>query len=108
MEPDYELVGVVDDGTRIIEAAQEFLPDVITLDIGMPGQSGMRALPCLRAMLPKAIIVVVTTISMPIYKETAFDRGADGYIDKASLTCELLPTIASVRNRSSESGQSPL
>lgn len=50
LEVDYDLAGVVERGDQIIDTAQRFLPDVITLDVSMPGQSGLQALPRLRAM----------------------------------------------------------
>lgn len=96
LEADYDLAGVVERGDQIIDTAEKFLPDVITLDVAMPGQSGLQALPCLRLMLPNAIIVVISNTATPIYVEEALARGADGFLQKGSgVTSELIPTIAS-------------
>lgn len=100
LEIDYDLAGVVDRGDQIIDTAQKFLPDLITLDIAMPGQSGLQALPRLRSMLPNAIIVVISTTATPIYMEEAFARGADGYIEKGvGVLSSLTQTITSARHR---------
>jgi CheY-like chemotaxis protein len=97
-EAHHELVGVVERGDQILEVAERLRPEVITLDVRMPGESGLNALPRLRRLLPKAIIIIVSATSPPFYKEEAFARGADGYINKSKLLSELLPMILSVRN----------
>lgn len=100
LEADYDLAGVVERGDQIIDTARMFLPDVVTLDVSMPGQSGLLALPGLRAMLPNAIIVVISNTATPIYIEEAFARGADGYLEKGSrVPSQLMATIAAARNR---------
>ena len=100
LESDYDLVGVVERGDQIIDVAQNCLPDLITLDIAMPGQSGLQALPGLRLLLPHAIIVVISNTAAPVYMEEAFARGADGYLEKgARLLLSLPQTITSVRQQ---------
>ena len=100
LEIDYDLVGVVDRGDQIIEVAQKCLPDLITLDIAMPGQSGMQALPRLRSMLPHAIIVVISNTATPVYIEEAYARGADGYLKKGvRLLLSLPQSITSARQQ---------
>lgn len=100
LEIDYDLAGVVDRGDQIIDVAQKCLPDLITLDIAMPGQSGLHALPRLRSMLPHAIIVVISNTATPVYMEEAFARGADGYLEKGvRLLLSLPQTITSARQQ---------
>lgn len=100
LEIDYDLVGVVDRGDQIIDVAQKCLPDLITLDIAMPGQSGLQALPGLRLLLPHAIIVVISNTATPVYMEEAFARGADGYLEKGvRLLLSLPQTITSARQQ---------
>lgn len=100
LEIDYDLVGVVDRGDQIIDVAQKCLPDLITLDIAMPGQSGLQALPRLRLLLPHAIIVVISNTATPVYMEEAFARGADGYLEKGvRLLLSLPQTITSARQQ---------
>lgn len=98
LEVDYDLAGVVDRGDQIIDVAQKCLPDVVTLDIAMPGQSGLQALPRLRSTLPNAIIVVISNTATPVYMEEAFARGADGYLKKGGgMLSSLTQTISSAR-----------
>ena len=100
LEVDYDLAGVVERGDQIADTALKCLPDLITLDIAMPGQSGLQALPRLRSMLPHAIIVVISNTATPVYMEEAFARGADGYLEKGvRLLLSLPETITSVRQQ---------
>ena len=100
LEIDYDLAGVVDRGDQIIDVAQKCLPDLITLDIAMPGQSGLQALPGLRLLLPHVIIVVISNTVTPVYMEEAFARGADGYLEKGvRLLLSLPQTITSARQQ---------
>ena len=100
LEVGYDLAGVVERGDQIVDTALKCLPDLITLDIAMPGQSGLQALPRLRSMLPHAIIVVISNTATPVYMEEAFARGADGYLEKgARLLLSLPHTITSVRQQ---------
>ena len=98
LEVDYDLAGIVDRGDQIIDVAQKCLPDLITLDIAMPGQSGLHALPRLRSTFPKAIIVVISNTATSVYMEEAFARGADGYLEKGvGLLSSLTQTISLAR-----------
>lgn len=99
LEVDYDLVSVVERGDQIIEAVQRLRPDLITLDISMPGQSGLNALPWLRAALPTAIIIVVSATATPSYIQVASLRGADGYVLKSRVLSDLMSTVASIRDR---------
>ena len=100
LEIDCDLAGVVDRGDQIVDVAQKCLPDLITLDIAMPGQSGLQALPRLRLLLPHAIIVVISNTVTPVYLEEAFARGADGYLEKGvRLLLSLPQTITSARQQ---------
>lgn len=100
LEIDYDLAGIVERGDQIVDTAQKCLPDLITLDIAMPGQSGLQALPRLRSMLPHAIIVVISNTISSVYMEEAFARGADGYLEKGvRLLLSLPQTITSARQQ---------
>ena len=92
--PDFEVIGYVERGDELVTHATRLHPDIVTLDVAMPGQSGLNALPALRVALPTAIVVVISTISTAIYKEEAFRRGANAYVAKARVVSDLLPAIA--------------
>jgi DNA-binding NarL/FixJ family response regulator len=95
--PDFEVIGYVERGDELVTQATRLHPEIVTLDVAMPGQSGLNALPALRVALPNAI-VVISTISTAIYKEEAFRRGANAYVAKARVLSDLLPAIAGSRS----------
>ena len=80
-----------------MESSERLCPDVITLDVSLPGMSGLNVLSRLRKACPRAIIVIVRLLP-PIYREEASLRGADGYVEKRRVFSDLLSTIASIRN----------
>lgn len=94
-----DLVGIVERGDQVLEAAQRVFPDVITLDISMPGESGLHALPRLRATFPSAIIIIVSNTATEVYMEEAFVRGADGYVEKGRVRSHLVNAIASAQDQ---------
>lgn len=87
------VVGRARDGAEALRLAALARPDVIVLDLHMPGMDGFTALPRLRACLPEARIVVVSAFPDPYTLVEAVQRGADGYIDKSRVWSELLPTL---------------
>jgi len=98
-------VDYVERGDRILEAAEKLHPELITLDVSMPGQSGLNVLPRLRTLLPHAIIVIVSATATPLYREEAFARGANGYVEKTRVHSDLLRTIASAREHGGRLGE---
>jgi response regulator NasT len=89
----FDVIGEAADGTEALEIAARLLPDVITLDVSMPGIGGLAALPELRRTLPCAVIVMLT-MSME-YEAQARQGGADAYILKTRAGDELIPAIRS-------------
>lgn len=87
------VVGQAGDGAEALRLAAAERPDVVVLDIQMPGMDGLTALPLLRESLPEARIVVVSAFPDPLTLCEALRQGVDGYIDKSRLWCELLPTL---------------
>jgi len=93
LEPEFELVGLVEDGFALIEAAAEKKPDVIVTDISMPGLNGVEALEELKKKNPDARVVVLTMHREVAYARRALDAGALGYILKSSATQELVMAV---------------
>ena len=60
LEPEFEVVGTVADGSGLLEMAPELRPDVVVLDLGMPMLNGMDAGQELKRLLPQTKIVVLT------------------------------------------------
>jgi len=96
LEPEFELVGSVEDGQALLAAARTLKPDVILLDISMPRLNGIDAARRLRKLLPSARLIFVTMHAGADYVTEAFRAGAMGYILKRAAASELLTAIHAV------------
>ena len=96
LEDTCEVVGTVEDGRALIEAAEQLKPDVILMDISMPLLNGLDAARQLKKLLPEAILLFLTMHSSPTYAMEAFKAGASGYLLKQSAASELPQAIEAV------------
>lgn len=90
---EYELAGTVERGDELLPVARRVRPDIIVLDVSMPGLSGLQALPGLRAELPECCLIVLTVQGSALYRREAFQRGADGFVVKGRAFTDLLPAV---------------
>jgi two-component system nitrate/nitrite response regulator NarL len=79
---DYEIVGEAADGQEAIELAPALDPEVILLDLHMPGMGGMEALPRLRELLPDARIIALTTTYLPHREQQFTSLGGYAFMEK--------------------------
>jgi DNA-binding NarL/FixJ family response regulator len=93
LEPEFEVIGTVEDGQALIDAAIRLTPDIIVSDIGMPNINGFEALRHLIAILPDVRFIFLTIYNEPAFIEEAQRAGASGYVDKSCADSELLPAI---------------
>jgi DNA-binding NarL/FixJ family response regulator len=96
VEVDCEVVGMVEDGRALVEAAKRLRPDVILLDISMPLLNGLEAARQLRILVPDCKLIFLTMHASPTYATEAFQLGASGYLLKRSAASELGLAIKSV------------
>lgn len=96
LEPHFELVGMVEDGRALLEAASKLEPDVVLLDISMPLLNGIDAAKQLRKLAPHSKIIFLTMHADPAYVSEAFRVGASGYLLKRSAATELVFAIQEV------------
>jgi two-component system, cell cycle response regulator DivK len=80
-EDAYE-IEVAFDGETAVELALTTLPDLILMDIGLPGMSGLDAVRAIRARAPRIPIVAVSSGVMPGDKERALSAGCDDFVAK--------------------------
>jgi DNA-binding NarL/FixJ family response regulator len=80
---DFDVVGEAADGEQAIERATELNPDLILLDLSMPGMNGLEALPQLRAAAPESEVVVLTASGTEDNLLGAIRGGAAGYLLKS-------------------------
>ena len=85
--------GNASDGIRL---ARLHKPDVVLLDVGMPGRSGVEAAPEIREAAPDARILVVSMEDDPSYVREAFAAGASGYVLKEAADDDLLTAVREV------------
>ena len=93
LEPEFELVGSVEDGHALLNVAQRLKPDIILLDISMPLLNGIDAARQLLKLLPSAKLIFVTMHGDADYVTEAFQAGASGYLLKRAAASELLTAI---------------
>ena len=96
VEEECEVVGTVEDGRALVEAAQTLRPDLILLDISMPRLNGLEAARQLRTLVPDSKLIFLTMHASPTYATEAFQAGASGYLLKHSAEEELSQAIKSV------------
>ena len=90
---EFELVGIVEDGRAMIEAAERLRPDVIVADVAMPNLNGFEALTRLRKSHPKIKVVFLTMHQNAAYARRALNAGASGFVVKHSAPEELVVAI---------------
>jgi two-component system response regulator NreC len=93
---DMTVVGEATSGDEVIAQAQSTHPDVVLLDITMPGATGLELIPQLRTQVPESRILVLTMHDDPAYYERALNGGAHGYVLKRANSAELLSAIRAV------------
>ena len=94
---DIEVVARAQDGVQAVRYAQEFKPDLILLDIGLPLLNGIEVAKRVLQFAPDSKIIFLTQESSHEFVEEAFNGGAAGYVLKMRLNSDLWPAIASVR-----------
>ena len=93
LEPEFDLVGIVEDGKRLLEEAAALQPDVAVVDITMPLLNGLEAIPLLKRAAPGTRVVVVTMHREAAYARRAREAGADGFVLKHAAADELIAAI---------------
>jgi DNA-binding NarL/FixJ family response regulator len=96
LEPDFDVVAVVENGGELVAAVDSLAPDVIVTDISMPGMDGIAAAATILEKDPGARVVFVTIHCDPATVQKAMAAGAMGYVLKVMAGDELVPAIQSV------------
>jgi two-component system response regulator DesR len=96
LEPDLAVVAEVDRGDRVLDEARRAAPDVVLLDIEMPGADGLTAAAQLRDELPAARVLIVTTFGRSGYLRRALAAGVAGFLLKDAPATELAAAIRRV------------
>jgi DNA-binding NarL/FixJ family response regulator len=92
----FEVVGTVCDGTELRGAIEQYRPDIVVLDVTLPGQSGFALASQVLAGGCRAKIVFLTVHNQANYVRTAFAMGGAAYVVKTRLALDIVPALQAV------------
>jgi two-component system response regulator NreC len=95
-EPDFEIVAEAANARDAVFEARALKPDVILLDVVMPGESGIEVLPRLKKEAPDAKVLVLSMQDDPRYVREAFAQGANGYVLKEAVDAEVVGAVREI------------
>lgn len=95
LEEDMEVVGQADSGAESIELIEKLNPDVVLMDINMPGMSGVEAIRRIRAKNLKVAVLVLTMFDRDEYLYESIRAGATGYLLKDAPSSDVIDAIRS-------------
>jgi DNA-binding NarL/FixJ family response regulator len=96
MQSDFTVVGSAQDGRIAVERAHELEPDVVVMDIAMPGMNGIEATRAIHDRNPATRVIILSMHSNPEYVYRALQAGASAFVVKRSAARELVEAIRSV------------
>lgn len=96
LEPDLEVVGAVGDGRAAIEAVERLHPDVVLMDVRMPGMDGVTATRELNRRFPDVGVIILTTFDDDEYIFEGLKAGARGYLLKDISSEEMAEAVRTV------------
>lgn len=96
LEDDFNIVGTAGNGTNAIELAMQLTPDVLVLDISMPGLSGIETAERLREAGSRSRVIFCTIHDDADFVRAALSTGALGYVLKPALATDLVPAVWAV------------
>ena len=96
LETDIEVVAQVGNGNDVLPVALEHRPDVVLMDVDMPGTDGLSATASLLERLPATRVLIVTTFGRPGYLSRALEAGASGFLVKDAPPDQMLEAIRTI------------
>jgi DNA-binding NarL/FixJ family response regulator len=103
LAPDIHIVGQAADGAEAIDLARQLRPDIVLMDIRMPGTDGVAATQAIRSALPQTAVIILTTFDDDEYVLAGLRAGACGYLLKDMPSEQLAEAI-----RAAAHGESPI
>jgi two-component system, NarL family, response regulator NreC len=95
-EPDIETVGEAPNAERAVFEALESTPDVVLMDVVMPGTTGIEGMPALLQAVPGVKVLMLSMQDDPQYVREAFEAGASGYVLKEAADTDVVDAIRAV------------
>jgi len=96
--PDMQVVEA-EDGVQALDEVESVLPDIIFMDIKLPGASGIELTRQIKLAHAEVVVVILTSYDLPEYRQAAYRNGADCFISKGDVCCmvEVLARVEGVR-----------
>src|SRR5688572_31223116 len=96
--PEMSVVGEAESGEVAIQRYTELSPDVLVMDLAMPGMGGLEALKRIRARYPQARVLALSAHDDPVHARRALQEGALGFLSKRSAPEALIEAVTTVAN----------
>ena len=85
------------DAKEALQRIEDQLPDIIFMDIKLPGESGLKLTEKIKGMYPEIIIIILTSYNLPEYRDAAHQYGATHFLAKSSSTSnEIIELVESI------------
>jgi DNA-binding NarL/FixJ family response regulator len=104
VEPELDVVGEAADGASAVSLAKDLAPDVVLMDVEMPGLDGISATEQLRQEAPNCSVIVLTIHDDARTRERAHNAGAAAFVAKQEIDRSLLDAIRTAAGRDDEEG----
>ncbi len=93
LEPRYDIVGLIHDGAKAVEAVERHRPDLVLLDLNLPNRMGLDVCRDLVRLVPAPKVIIVSMQAEKIYADESFRAGASGFVIKLSSDTDLLAAV---------------
>ncbi|MEW6167225.1 MAG: response regulator transcription factor [Pseudomonadota bacterium] len=100
--PDIEIVGEARDGQEAVSMAASLRPDLIIMDLAMPGMGGLQATRLIRAQDDRPIIIIASHYDDPAHREFVAQVGAQGFVNKQRYETEVIAFVEKLLRDSSD------
>ena len=97
-----EVIGQAADGIDAVNYIGKLKPDVVVLDIRMPGKNGMEVLQELKEFEPAPCVIMLTNYPYPQYRKKCLDMGADYFLDKSADFDSLFTVLKQLRHKAGQ------
>jgi DNA-binding NarL/FixJ family response regulator len=95
-EPDFQVVGEASDGLEAVQMVERLRPDVLVLDLMMPGLNGLEVVRQVTMCCPKTRVIILSMYTNPGYVLEALNNGAAGYVLKKGSVDQLVQAVRQV------------
>jgi two-component system response regulator NreC len=94
--PEFQVAGEASNGQEAVDLALQLEPDLVLMDLSLPGMDGIAAIKAIKAQRPRQKILALTMHEQAIYLEKALAAGASGFVLKRSADAELISALRAI------------